>query len=137
MSKSLKDDLTPHEIQLAEAILTMKANNKTYTQIADENGISRRHLQRIREKQAFRDYVKERSLQESSAKTPLVLDSLEKKAIEGNVKAIELFAKIHGLFAPDRLEVESTVTSKDKTNDDLAADLFELKDLIDESKSMH
>ncbi|MGP4073972.1 phBC6A51 family helix-turn-helix protein [Piscibacillus sp. B03] len=127
--------LSPKEIEIAESVLRKKITGETFQKIAKRHGITDRHLRNIRRKQAFKDYIKERTIEEFEEDQGEVLDALKRKAKQGNIKAIQLYADIVGLTdKTKKVEVKSEINhQKDVSNDELEAELNELKAIIDEA----
>ncbi len=105
----------------------------SFEEIAEQSGISVRQLHRWRKDPTFKQAVVEQSLENVKEVIPNVLKAHVKRAESGNVKAIELFYKLFGLLV-EKQEIEQTVSSNEKNNEDLANELEELKSLIDQAK---
>ncbi|MEO2223196.1 phBC6A51 family helix-turn-helix protein [Priestia megaterium] len=127
--------LNPTELKALELILNKE--KRTYDDISNELGITPRHLRRIRDKQDFKDALKDSVISTSAESMPAITKSLEKKAMAGDVNAMKLYFQIQGVTL-ERREVKSTVENvsenKQKTNEELEADIQELQQLINESK---
>lgn len=127
--------LTIKEMEIAEAVIAKEADGKTFEEIAQEFNMSRRHMQTIRAKKEFKEYVKERTIDIAKDSRGKVLKALEKKALSGNVKAMEVFLRVTDSFPSDKVEIKQDVqTSRDRSNDDLERDLEDLKILLDRAK---
>lgn len=125
--------LNPTELKALEMILNK--GKRTYDDIATELEISPRHLRRIRDKEDFKQALKDSVISSSVANMPAITKALEKKAMSGDVNAMKLFYQIHGMTI-ERRQVNTTVENvsenKHKSNEELDADIRELKQLINE-----
>ena len=125
--------LNPTELKALEMILNK--GKRTYDDIAKELEISPRHLRRIRDKEDFKQALKDSVISSSVANMPAITKALEKKAMSGDVNAMKLFYQIHGMTI-ERRQVNTTVENvsenKHKSNEELDADIRELKQLINE-----
>lgn len=131
-----KVDMTQFSEKQLVAIGLLSQPNKagfSFEEIAEQSGISVRQLHRWRKDPNFKQAIVEQSLENVKEVLPNVLKAHQKKAEAGNIKAIELFYKLFGLLV-EKQEIEQTVSNKDKSNEDLAKDLDELKSLIDDVK---
>lgn len=118
--------LSPHYIEIAEDVIAMKANKMTFKQIAEKHGISDRQLRNIRRQKAFREYIKERTIERFEDEQGDILAVLVEKAKQGNIKAIQLYADIVGLKRPNQVEVKSEVQVNEfshMSNEELEAEL--------------
>lgn len=105
----------------------------SFEEVAEKSGIGIRQLHRWRKLPEFKQAIIEQSLNNVKEVLPNVLKAHQKQAESGNVKAIELFYKLFGLLI-EKQEIETTVTNRDKGNDDLEKELSDLKGLIDQVK---
>lgn len=123
--------LNPTELKALELILDK--GNRTFDEIAEELGVSARQLRRIREKQDFKQALKDSAVSASSEDVADVLKALTKKAKNGDIKAIQLFVQVHGLIV-EKKEVKSTTTVEDvsnvkqMSNEDIEAELRALQE---------
>lgn len=106
----------------------------SFDEVAEKSGIGIRQLHRWRKLPEFKQAIIEQSLNNVKEVLPNVLKAHQKQAESGNVKAIELFYKLFGLLI-EKQEIETTVTNRDKGNEDLEKELSELKGLIDQAKN--
>lgn len=131
-----KVDMTQFSEKQIIAIGLLSQPNKagfSFEDIAEQSGVSVRQLHRWRKLPEFKQAIVEQSLENVKDELPDVLSAHKKQAKKGNMKAIELFYKLFGLLI-EKQEIEQTVTSKDKDNATLEAELAQLKGLIDEAK---
>jgi hypothetical protein len=105
----------------------------SFEEVADKAGISERQLHRWRKKPEFKQAVIDQSLANVKEVIPNVLSAHTKQAESGNVKAIELFYKLFGLLV-DKQEITQDVTTRDKGNEDLTAELDDIRNLIEDIK---
>lgn len=132
-----KVDLRKFSEKQIIAIALLSQPNKagmTFEEIAEHAGISVRQLHRWRKDPEFKQAVVQQALENVKEVIPDVLKAHIRKAKQGNMKAIELFYKLHGLLV-EKQEVEQKVETKDVTNDDLQADIAKIKELIQEARS--
>jgi hypothetical protein len=127
--------LNPTELKALELILNK--GKRTYDDISNELEITPRHLRRIRNKDDFKQALKDSVISTSAESMPAITKALEKKALAGDVNAMKLYFQIQGVTL-ERREVKSTVENgsenKQKTNEELESDIQELQQLINESK---
>jgi len=107
-------------------------SRKTFDEIAAEVGVSRNSLYEWRtQNKAFIDYVNFISDDFLSSKRPVVYRKLM-QLIDGpqpSVKAIDLFMKREGLITA-HVAVETKDAGAPKTNEELAAEIEEIDELL-------
>jgi hypothetical protein len=127
--------LNPTELKALDLILNK--GKRTYDDISSELGITPRHLRRIRDKQDFKDALKDSVISTSVESMPAITKALEKKALAGDVNAMKLYFQIQGVTL-ERREVKSTVENvsenKQKSNEELENDIQELQQMINDTK---
>lgn len=124
------EGLNSTEILALEAIANK--GKKTYTDIAEELGLSRRHLTRIRQKPKFKEALRIRAMEEMSESVNEFTRVVEKRALEGHYKFAELYAKMNGLLV-EKSEVKQTSEEgnrpyKGLSNEDLEKEMRKLQD---------
>lgn len=129
-----KVDLTQFHEKKITAIGLLSQPDKagfSYEEVAEQCGVSVRTLHRWRNDKQFKLAVAEQSLENVREVLPNVLNAHIQRAEGGNMKAIELFYKLFGLLV-EKQEIEQSVGSSDKGNDELAEELDSLRSLLDE-----
>tara|TARA_R100000664_G_C2725751_1_gene117776 strand:- start:373 stop:1002 length:630 start_codon:yes stop_codon:yes gene_type:complete len=91
--KKLQNKLTDKQKVACEAVALQP--HLTNKQIAEKTGIAEITLSRWRRHPVFIDAVYDRFMEVSGKNIPKVLKALEREALEGNTKAIELFLRHH------------------------------------------
>lgn len=136
--KQLESKLTLQQRQAAllivEAELGGPDTQKTQEQIADELGIARMTLYRWRtQNKAFIDYVNLIADDFLASQRSKVYRQLM-KLIEGSqpsVKGIDLYLRRHGLLT-DKTVVENKDAEQSRSNEDIAREIEELDDVLEE-----
>jgi hypothetical protein len=107
MAKPVKqsDPLTLQQLYCIELLLVKDIKRVTMAEIAGAVGVSERTIQRWRHLPEFRTEYKRRAVEVLGDNLPLVLGTLEKKALSGNVKALELYLRVTGVL---RTELDIT-----------------------------
>ncbi|MDO3653548.1 phBC6A51 family helix-turn-helix protein [Bacillus subtilis] len=97
--------LNEKQIRILEDYFVRTLAGETMEQIATDNGISRKTLSQWKNtdmgKRLYADYMKEVSVND----IPLFYQKLSEGVAKNSFKHMELFAKIHGLLAPEKKEV--------------------------------
>lgn len=135
---ALESQLDGRQVKAAlmcvEREFAAEEERKTFEEIADEIGVSRKTLRQWRtQKRAFIDYVNYLADDFLSADRAKVYRQLM-RAIDGpqpSIKAIDLFFRRFGLIT-QQVAVETKDAGSTRSNDELAQELAELDDLIAE-----
>lgn len=124
--------LTEKQIRILEDYFVHTVAGETMEQIATDNGISRKTLSQWKNtnhgKQLHAEYMKELSVND----VPMFYQKLSEGVAKNSFKHMELFAKIHGLLAPEKKEVVSKNENQNIVQDGLSKDtLADLEALLD------
>lgn len=131
-------ELTAQQIVAVEFLIAKRGSNMTYAEIAEVAGVSVKTLERWRKQPEFQDELRRRALEIMGEALPQVLDTLTKKAIEGNNKSIELFLKALGILSGEHDLMARPVEIEDRSNDALEADIAKLeKELAEIERSLN
>jgi len=125
--------LSDRDVEIVEALAAR--GTKTYEQIADELGMSRRHLQRVRKRDDIRRAVRHLVMENLSDEVQPVLSVLAAKAKKGDHKSIELFTKITGLYqertvVDQRMEVVNLTPYDNMSPEAIEMELKKLDDTM-------
>jgi len=101
------EPLTLQQLMAIEMLLIREIKKITYAEIAEACGVSERTLQRWRRLPEFQKEYRRRALEVLGDSLPQVLKVLEKKALQGSNKSIELYLKTLGM-----LKSEMDVTAR-------------------------
>lgn len=100
-----------------------KKGGKTYEEIAQECGVTRRTLQEWRKDPLFERELKAEMVRRSQDKLPELIESLAEIAIrDGNAAMAKLALQINGMLT-DKVEIETKKSDGDIDYDALDADL--------------
>lgn len=128
--------LSLRDMEIAEDVASMKATGLSFIDIAKKHGISDRRLRDIRRTKEFQAFHRQRTVEVFGERMSNVLTTIANRAESGDMKAAKLFVDIMGLNAASKIEIKTEeVPLRDKTNEQLAVDLDEMKALIDAVQS--
>lgn len=122
-------ELTPQMITAIEFLLVKRGSNVKYSEVAQAVGVSVKTLERWRKLPEFQAEQRRRSIEIMGDSLPLVLDTLTRKAIGGNNKAIELFLKSVSVLRSD-IEITARTVSDDedrRSNEAIEAEIDRLR----------
>jgi predicted transcriptional regulator len=121
-----KNELSPEQLMAVEMIVCKRGAGIKYSEIASSVGVSERTLLRWRQNPEFREEVRRRTLELNGEHLPRVLEALVKRALAGNVKAVELYLKVENLLNQGKEQPEP-VLEKRPTNEELEREIAELE----------
>ncbi|PRS16530.1 hypothetical protein C6W27_09010 [Bacillus paralicheniformis] len=107
------------EIRVVEEL--SQKGGRSYTEIADACGISKRHLYRIRQKPYIKAAVRQRVMEELEDDVPDIIGTLRKNMKKGDFRSTELLAKMAGLLV-ERQEVTQRTTIEDNRYQDMSSE---------------
>lgn len=120
------DGLSPEQLLVAEILATPGRNGMTLDDIAAHIGTSTRTINRMRRDPAVMEYIRRRSLENVTQAMPAVMENLIQKAAKGDsIKAIEVYARIAGLYQPEMIVKASPV--EDRSTEALERSIDELR----------
>lgn len=127
--------LDVRQIRILEDYFGRSVAGETMEVIAKDNGISRKTLWTWKEtdhgKKLHADFQKEMSTND----LPKFYAKLSEQMQKGSYKHMELYAKIHGLLAPEKQEIISKNENQNILQEGLTKDrIKELESLLDEPK---
>ncbi|AXI31462.1 hypothetical protein CIB87_21350 [Priestia megaterium] len=110
--------LTDIEIKAAEALLVQKITKKSLEDISADLGISRRYLFDIRQKPAFKTYMRHRAMEQASEDLHEVMHALKAKAKKGDVKAIRTLLEVIDAFPTKKHEIKQEINATHSRSDE-------------------
>lgn len=131
MKKDARLDL--RQTRILEDYFKRSADGATMEEVAKIHGINRKTLS-IWKNTDHGNQLQDKFLLDLSATSkPKYFQVLNKKALEGSYKHMELYAKIHGMLAPQKQEVITKNENHNIVQDGLSKDnLKELESLLEE-----
>lgn len=131
-----------HEMRVAASLLALPKNERPLMKdIALEANVSERQLRNWKKEERFLQLVDQNVRNNVRGRIPDVLETVLQRAEEGSAKHAELVFKYQGMLTErHQHEVMQDVPHRhdiskfDRNNEDLARELADLKDLIEESK---
>lgn len=121
-----EDGLSPEQLVVAEILATPGRNGMTLEDIAALVGTSARSVSRWRRDPIVMEYIRRRSLENVTAVMPSVMENLVQKAAKGDsIKAIEVYARIAGLYQPEM--VVRPGPPVEESNEEIEHDIERLK----------
>jgi len=124
--RTTKNELTPEQLMAVEMIVCKRGAGIKYSEIASSVGVSERTLLRWRQTPEFREELRRRTLELNGEHLPRVLEALVKRALAGNVKAVELFLKVEGLLHQGKERTEPTQEDS-RSNEQIQREIAELE----------
>lgn len=125
---SKTEDLTLPQLMAIELLLAKDLKGLKFSEIAQACEVSERTLQRWRQLPAFQAEYRRRAVQLLGDSLPQVLQVLQKKAIQGSNKSIELYLKTLGLM---KSEIDVTARpgppKDDRSNEAIDAEIRQLE----------
>lgn len=113
MKAAERGELTPQQMEAAALCMGMHTTKQTYSQIAEQVGISRRQLQTWRELPAFQNFQKERYVQILDEAAVEVFNTVNRKAASGqSVEWTKLWLTLKGYAVnPAPVQIANVVNS--------------------------
>lgn len=128
---STKNLLSPEQIRAVDLIVSKGATGTRFSEIAETVGVSERTLLRWRQTPEFREEVRKRTLELNGENLQKVLEALVKRAVAGNVKAIEVYLKVEGLLKPNNDQAPPVQNAR-PSDEELDADIARMeKELLE------
>jgi transposase-like protein len=127
MMASIKNELSPEQLRAVDLIVSKGATGARFSEIAETVGVSERTLLRWRQTPEFREEVRKRTLELNGEHLSKVLESLVKRAVAGNVRAIELYLKLEGLLKQNSSDQTQPVQKARPTQEELDAEIAKLE----------
>ena len=98
------EGLSPEQLLVAEILATPGRNGMSLDDIADHVSVSVRTINRWKRDPLVMEYIRRRSLENVTAAMPDIVETLNEKARSGSsIKAIEVWARIAGLYQPEMI----------------------------------
>ncbi|RED51131.1 phBC6A51 family helix-turn-helix protein [Cohnella lupini] len=121
-----EDGLSPEALLVAEILATPGRGGMTLDDIAVHVGTSTRTINRMRRDPAVMEYIRRRSLENVTEAMPDIVQTLNEKARSGSsIKAIEVWARIAGLYQPEM--IVKAAPFEDRSTEALERSIEELR----------
>ena len=120
-------DLTSEQILAIDLLVLKQGSEMSYSEIAEMVGVSVKTLERWRKIPEFQKEVRTRTIELMGESLPKVLNTLTKKAIEGNNKSIELYLKTLGLLKQEIDFTSRTAPVDKRSNEAIQSEIEELR----------
>lgn len=131
MKKDTRLDL--RQIRILEDYFKRSYDGETMEAIAESHGITRKTLSSWKNTDHGNQLHDKYLVKLSAQSKPKYFEVLDREALKGSYKHMELYAKIHGLLAPTKQEIVSKNENMNIVQEGLTKDkMKELNALLDE-----